>query len=256
VKHSIGALFLVVVFTACHGKHTVSHGSAGTGGGGEGGDGGKDADSGEDAAADVDADGGGTGGRDADAGKSGNAGHQAAGGMSGSCVRPSSGGNPGSGGRSGSAGIAIPDRGISGGVGGVRYPCPGDSMLRATPGTTDCGPTDCMSYPTMPSNQNGQPYCCAQGGYSCVSGNLGACESGPVYYCDEAADCDEGLHCCTIAGRTMFTCQKECEDRLQLCKTDAECQNGKACEPYNCGSQLRGLCGGLPDRWTLCSPLD
>ncbi len=65
-----------------------------------------------------------------------------------------------------------------------------------------------------------------------MNGNLGACESGVPYYCDEAADCDRdaGLVCCESSVRVLFTCQASCSTgKPQICKTDAECQGGTTC---------------------------
>jgi hypothetical protein len=130
-----------------------------------------------------------------------------------------------------------------------------NSILRPTPGRTACGlDADCESYPKMPNNSVGEPYCCARFGrgdrMACADSNLGACESGNPYYCDEAADCEPGLHCCKGASRTMFRCQASCEGDIQLCKGDAECENGLPCTAYMCTLQPMATCGPLPEGYT------
>jgi hypothetical protein len=172
-----------------------------------------------------------------------------------------SGGHAATGGSSGSSGVAGSVFHAAG-VGGVLHTFPGDSsdsgvpMLRSTPGITDCGSiADCMSYPRQPNNSpEGQPYCCTSS--LCAPGNLAWCESGVPYYCDEAADCESGLHCCRAGIRTLYSCQPSCDDEPQLCKTDAECENGEACTPYNCANQVRGFCGVKAERRSGCSLLE
>jgi hypothetical protein len=128
-----------------------------------------------------------------------------------------------------------------------------DSGAGSTPGKTACGPTaTCTSYPKPPTNQDGQPFCCVLGvstgdpeSQTCHDGNLAACESGIPIYCDEAADCDPGLHCCEQTIRTEFACTASCGVRLQLCGTDPECENGQPCTPYVCDGEPLSTCGAL-----------
>jgi len=227
----LAALLLGLTLAACSNTHTISGGHAGRGGRGGGGaytrpDSGPN----EDDAAEPDAD---------------------SGGMSGGGDRQTGAGS------SGGGGMPIVDRGSTAGVGGVRQqPGLAAAMLHSTPGRTDCGTIDCESYPRMPHNEVGEPYCCATSTSFCSSANLGPCESGVPYYCDEAADCEQGLRCCTDTLRTMWTCRADCSHLVQICKTDAECENGETCTVYDCGrKQFRGVCGSKEPPWWGCSPL-
>ena len=115
---------------------------------------------------------------------------------------------------------------------------PMSADLHSTPGRTACGASaDCASYPQQPTDNEGQPFCCLDPSElpACFTGNLAACESGVPIYCDEAADCAPGLHCCNLGAlRTAFECMPSCNGQIQLCKTNAECENAKACTPYLC----------------------
>jgi hypothetical protein len=133
---------------------------------------------------------------------------------------------------------------------------PTSSDLHSTPGRTACGASaDCASYPQPPTDNEGQPFCCLDTSAlpACYTGNLASCESGVPIYCDEAADCAPGLHCCNLGAiRTSFQCLPSCNAEIQLCKTNAECENGKACTPYVCSggayvnsSQPLSTCGPL-----------
>jgi hypothetical protein len=128
-----------------------------------------------------------------------------------------------------------------------------DQILRSTPGRTACGlDSDCMSYPMTSTNNEGQPYCCIAPGSRpfCGTGNLAACESGAPYYCDEAADCADAMHCCESPIRFMFRCVPSCGEQIQLCKSDSECENGLPCTAYTCNGQPLATCGALPEGFT------
>jgi hypothetical protein len=106
-----------------------------------------------------------------------------------------------------------------------------------TPGVSACGNSTCPALPHPQQNTETESYCCVLGPstgdayrQTCYrNANLGACESGVPIYCDDAADCNAGLVCCISEGRFLLRCQADCGTRTQLCKTDAECRNGKKC---------------------------
>jgi hypothetical protein len=112
---------------------------------------------------------------------------------------------------------------------------PGTSVeVRTDPtsGFVSCaGASTCPALSHPQQNVDTESYCCVSDVSAvCVHNyNLGACESGVPIYCDDASDCDPGLHCCNSQGRTLFACQSSCGDRMQLCRQDAECPNGTRC---------------------------
>jgi len=157
----------------------------------------------------------------------------------------------------------------------------GDSSQQCTNGQTkkiDCNTCTCMNGtwactamacldggPTPPSDPgsvlcSGGPcasvdhFCCDQQGVeSCRSlPQPGTC-AGPQRVCDEAADCPGGDVCCIPPNANIvvayFTqCQKTCgiDDPYiyQVCKTSAECQNGKPCIGQPCQGKMIYTCGG------------
>ena len=126
----------------------------------------------------------------------------------------------------------------------------GSAALHSDPGHTACGASSCMSYPQMPNDSPNQPFCCVIGPSTgdptvatCADGNLGVCESGIPFYCDEAADCGAGLRCCEAF--RGFACQASCGSGHQLCQTDAECDNHLPCTPYVCDGEPLATCGPL-----------
>src|SRR5262249_55628223 len=118
-------------------------------------------------------------------------------------------------------------------------------------GRVACGATTCPSTPTFSMNLDTENYCCAPGPSSadtpaCEHANLGLCESGNPFYCDEAADCDPGLVCCNSTVRPgLFHCDVACGD-LQMCGGSAECRNGQPCTFRTCAGARYGFCGPLP----------
>jgi hypothetical protein len=116
-----------------------------------------------------------------------------------------------------------------------------DRGFISTPGFIDCmyggtGSASCVSTPAPEMNLSTESYCCYRGPFTgdppsatCVMGNLGACETGVPFYCDEAADCDPGLVCCRSTVRELFSCSSGCAGQPQICKTDGECLNGTVC---------------------------
>jgi len=121
-------------------------------------------------------------------------------------------------------------------------------------GKVACASTSCPAFPQESTNGPDETYCCnvspvADPGQPsfCVQGNLGACESGNPYYCDQAADCGAGLHCCNVAARPgLFRCTNDCSG-AELCRTDAECLNGLTCTFRMCAQNLIGTCGPMSD---------
>ncbi|HTJ40828.1 MAG TPA: hypothetical protein VL463_01995 [Kofleriaceae bacterium] len=116
-------------------------------------------------------------------------------------------------------------------------------------GRVTCASTTCPALPTPQQNVDSEDYCCSPmptgSAATCVHGNLGACESGDPFYCDEAADCQTGLSCCENSGRKgLFACYDTC-DGLQACSTTAECKNVGPCTMHHCGGSVRGFCGLL-----------
>jgi hypothetical protein len=95
-------------------------------------------------------------------------------------------------------------------------------------------------------------YCCVlapnagnPASQTCDYANLGACETGIPYYCDEAADCNAGLGCCMSNDLRPWTaCASTCTG-VMLCKSSTECTNGQSCTPATCDGQKIGTCGPL-----------
>ena len=114
-----------------------------------------------------------------------------------------------------------------------------------------CGSTTCPATPYSPANGSNDSYCCLPqsnlAAPTCVHGNLGACESGNPWYCDQAADCNAGLVCCEQSARAgMFACLAPAAcGMLQACRTSAECTNGQSCVTRTCGGTTIGTCGAL-----------
>jgi hypothetical protein len=97
-------------------------------------------------------------------------------------------------------------------------------------------------------------YCCVVGpntgapvSQTCEYANLGVCESGIPYYCDETADCNAGLVCCMSTDlRPWAACTSTCTGAgVILCKSSAECTDGQTCTPATCDGQRIGTCGPL-----------
>jgi hypothetical protein len=117
------------------------------------------------------------------------------------------------------------------------------------PGQVACGAGTCPATSTMSMDLDSESYCCApaSSGASafCVHGNLGACESGNPFYCDEAADCDPGLVCCSSTVRSgLFSCATVCGE-IQMCRSSAECRNAQSCGFRTCVGARYGFCGAL-----------
>ena len=116
-------------------------------------------------------------------------------------------------------------------------------------GRVACGAITCPATPTISMNVDTEDYCCApaSGGVPafCVHGNLGACESGNPFYCDQASDCALGLVCCNASVRPgLFHCDTTCGG-LQMCGSGAECQNHQLCTLRTCAGASYGFCGEL-----------
>jgi hypothetical protein len=139
------------------------------------------------------------------------------------------------------------DSGAGAGDGG-----PGPGLL-PDPGAITCGATTCPDASGTPPMNEVRAYCCVLGpntgnpvSQTCEYQNLGACESGKPYYCDEAADCNAGLVCCMSNDLRAWTaCESTCTG-VTLCKSSAECTNGQPCTPVTCDGQHIGTCGPLP----------
>jgi hypothetical protein len=126
--------------------------------------------------------------------------------------------------------------------------------LMACPAPSDPGKITCAGAPCdVPAN-----YCCdgaaADGGtQKCVPLSVSSC--GDLRRaCDEAADCNGGQVCCIPPNNAPFVaynaqCAPTCKNdplSYQLCKTDAECENGLTCVTQLChGKEIRS-CGPLP----------
>jgi hypothetical protein len=96
--------------------------------------------------------------------------------------------------------------------------------------------------------------------------NATACGA-PNVHCDETADCASGQVCCTgtavlprdasVEGFEASTCMDAtsapCIERpgvgsssIQVCKSDSECKNGKACVVQSCFGRTLQTCGADP----------
>ena len=127
-------------------------------------------------------------------------------------------------------------------------PAGGDGSQMAT--ELACGSAMCAATPYSPQNSNNDNYCClpmsTAGSATCVHGNLGACEAGNPWYCDQAADCNAGMVCCEAARAGMFACYPAAMcGAIQACRTTAECTNGQSCTPRTCGGTPIATCGPL-----------
>jgi hypothetical protein len=169
----------------------------------------------------------GTGGSPGTGGHYGTGGERGSGGAApGAGGLPSTGGSPGTGG-------APSTGGLPGAGGSIADPGGSEAGTGTpTPGTVLCaGVSTCPALSQPQQNADTESYCCLDPGGSqqChIHANLGACESGIPVYCDDASDCEPGLVCCESDVRTLFSCQASCP-RLQLCKVDSECRDGKRC---------------------------
>jgi hypothetical protein len=106
------------------------------------------------------------------------------------------------------------------------------------PGLIACGTTTCSGGPTPGIGQS----CCIDDDQkaSCVSASSGTCTTHRIG-CDEARDCTGEAVCCAegaIAGGSeqyvTTHCMPSCitgNPRIQVCKTDDECENG-SCAAY------------------------
>jgi hypothetical protein len=69
-------------------------------------------------------------------------------------------------------------------------------------------------------------------------------------HCDEAGDCAEGQICCSAlgaGGAPLLTCAPSCGMfGVQVCRTSAECRNGKPCVVQTCMGHTVETCGPLP----------
>jgi hypothetical protein len=125
-----------------------------------------------------------------------------------------------------------------------------------TPGEVTCDNAPC----DVPSN-----FCCATQGAQGVTeacDSIGTSCSGLSEGCDETADCSSGSICCLVTSLSSASvaCQAgtACAGgifSIQVCKTDAECDNAMPCVPQTC--MLEGAtvtieaCGSVP----TCTPL-
>src|ERR1700722_15800216 len=103
------------------------------------------------------------------------------------------------------------------------------------PGVVTCGAAPC----DVPSN-----FCClAQGTPSATEtcDGIGTSCTGLSEGCDETGDCASGSICCFVTSLTAsgVSCQAgtACSGgtfSIQICKTDAECDNATPCVPQSC----------------------
>ncbi len=114
----------------------------------------------------------------------------------------------------------------------------GDGGL-SNPGKITCGTTECATGTQSccdPAVGDAGNYCRDAGGGG-GGGGGGQCQ-GLASSCDEKADCaDGGLCCLTVGGGGAgIACRAACNNnRIQICKTSAECVQGDAgCQPYTC----------------------
>ena len=119
------------------------------------------------------------------------------------------------------------------------------------PGLVTCAGAPCK----VPGN-----YCCNTGltpmpsAQKCVPDITSAC-GGLRVMCDESADCTNGDVCCVppnanirIALNAQCSPKGSCKDPTyfpQLCKTNAECDNGQPCVSQICLGALVWSCGGV-----------
>ncbi|MBX3264803.1 MAG: hypothetical protein KF782_34345 [Labilithrix sp.] len=162
----------------------------------------------------------------------------------------SSGGDGrGVGGGSGSGGGSRADGGFAD-VDGAPPDAPPDAGA-SDPGVIACGATTCQAGPLgAPAGE----YCCVEGAAggpasSCKSAAERSCR-GHRLACDEAADCGGATVCCAERQRSsggdfvVTVCRPTCitgAPRFQVCKTDAECENGGSCVAYDCGGAFPAL---------------
>ncbi|MBX3205228.1 MAG: hypothetical protein KF764_09170 [Labilithrix sp.] len=164
----------------------------------------------------------------------------------------SSGDGSGGGGGSGSA----PGDGTTADAGsrpidaGPPGPPPGGD---SDPGLIACGGASCKAGTEL--STPGAEYCCVEvtsGGLSssCKLATVSSC-GGHRLSCDEAADCGNARVCCAErqrgqgSGERIVTgCRPTCitgAPRVQVCKTDDECENGAPCKAYDCGGRFPTL---------------
>lgn len=160
-----------------------------------------------------------------------------------------SSGGVGGGSGSGSGGGARADAGSGGVDGGSPDAPPPDGV--SDPGVITCGATTCKAGGIATP---GAQYCCveeAAGGptSSCKPSAERGCR-GHRLTCDEAADCGGATVCCAERQRfggsdfVVTGCRPTCitgAPRFQVCKTDAECENGGSCLAYDCGGAFPAL---------------
>ncbi|MDB4995507.1 MAG: hypothetical protein JWM74_2939 [Myxococcaceae bacterium] len=118
--------------------------------------------------------------------------------------------------------------------------------LAPDPGLIACGGAPCK----VPGN-----YCCIDafdGGKACKDDSVSSC-GGDRKACDETADCTGSTPLCcsppSAAAPPRYYdstfCAPTCAT-YQVCKTNAECVNGKPCVPQTCRGRTVQTCGALP----------
>jgi hypothetical protein len=118
--------------------------------------------------------------------------------------------------------------------------------LAPDPGLVACGGSSCK----VPGN-----YCCIDafdGGKACRDDSVSSC-SGDRKACDETSDCTGGTPLCcsppSAAAPPRYYdstfCAPTCAT-YQVCKTSAECVNGKPCVSQTCRGRVVQTCGPLP----------
>lgn len=160
--------------------------------------------------------------------------------------------------------------------------CGGTSSTTGSDASADAAPTDAGADTTLSKSPPdpgklvcGTTTCTTPGELCCYSsiapgGAADHCATStaqcgaPNIACDETADCAPGSVCCTgvavlpkdasVSGFEAATCQPEatasCIEKqgvgsssVQVCKTDAECRNGKPCVVQSCYGRVLQTCG-------------
>jgi hypothetical protein len=144
------------------------------------------------------------------------------------------GGVSDAGGTSSTGGVSSGGVSEAGGAGGLDPSSGGSSAEIGTPGVISCAGVPCRSD-TSPANT-----CCSALGTGTCGPEYIACSSfaASTFYCDDAADCGGGAICCATSGLLVVAkcVTDECSgsgSRVQLCRTKAECPEGRECKPWN-----------------------
>jgi len=139
-----------------------------------------------------------------------------------------------------SDGTATGDGSTSTGDSGNRPDTGNPNTGNPDPGVVTCGGDQCARTGAL------REVCCfTANGATCQAEALANACDGSRLFCDEKADCENGVCCIESAGNGRFAtkCLPTCTTdalRFQVCKTNGECQSG-SCKAYDCGSGIPPL---------------